>query len=106
MSNQIQPVLLIILDGFGVASVGNGNAVTSANLPSLERLVNNYPTTTLQASGESVGLSWGEPGNSEVGHLNMGGGRIIWQSLPRITQAISDNCFFEHARLLSRKLYF
>ncbi|MCF7906893.1 2,3-bisphosphoglycerate-independent phosphoglycerate mutase [Patescibacteria group bacterium] len=100
MSNQIQPVLLIILDGFGVASVGNGNAVTSANLPSLEGLVNNYPTTTLQASGESVGLSWGEPGNSEVGHLNMGGGRIIWQSLPRITQAISDNSFFKNKAFL------
>jgi 2,3-bisphosphoglycerate-independent phosphoglycerate mutase len=100
MSNQIQPVLLIILDGFGVASVGNGNAVTSANLPFLERLVNNYPTITLQASGESVGLSWGEPGNSEVGHLNMGSGRIIWQSLPRITQAISDNSFFKNKAFL------
>jgi len=100
MSENIQPVVLIILDGFGVASAGNGNAVTSARLPILNQLVTDYPTTTIQASGESVGLSWGEVGNSEVGHLNLGGGRIVWQSLPRITQAISDNSFFNNHAFL------
>jgi len=77
MSENIQPVVLIILDGFGVASAGNGNAVTSARLPILNQLVTDYPTTTIQASGESVGLSWGEVGNSEVGHLNLGGGVLF-----------------------------
>ncbi len=100
MSENIQPVLLIILDGFGVATAGNGNAVTSARLPILDQLVTDYPATTIQASGESVGLSWGEPGNSEVGHLNLGGGRIVWQSLPRITQAIMDNSFFDNQAFL------
>jgi len=100
MSENIQPVILIILDGFGVAPVGNGNAVTSARLPILNQLVTDYPSTTIQASGESVGLSWGEPGNSEVGHLSLGGGRIVWQSLPRITQAITDNSFFNNQAFL------
>ncbi len=100
MSDNIQPVILIILDGFGVAPTGNGNAVTSARLPVLDQLVTNYPTTTIQASGESVGLSWGEPGNSEVGHLNLGGGRIVWQSLSGITQSIVDNSFFDNQAFL------
>jgi len=100
MSDNIQPVILIILDGFGVAPIGNGNAVTLARLPNLNQLVNGYPSTTIQASGESVGLSWGEAGNSEVGHLNLGGGRIVWQSLPRITQAIMDNSFFNNQAFL------
>jgi len=100
MSENIQPVVLIILDGFGVAPAGNGNAVTTARMPVLDQLITNYPTTTIQASGESVGLSWGEPGNSEVGHLNLGGGRIVWQSLPRITQSIVDNSFFNNQAFL------
>ena len=100
MSENIQPVILIILDGFGVAPAGNGNAVTSARLPILNQLVTDYPSTTIQASGESVGLSWGEAGNSEVGHLNLGGGRIVWQSLPRITQSITDNSFFNNQAFL------
>jgi len=100
MSENIQPVILIILDGLGVAPAGNGNAVTSARLPILNQLINDYPSTTIQASGESVGLSWGEPGNSEVGHLNLGAGRIVWQSLPRITKSITDNSFFNNQAFL------
>ena len=100
MSKNIQPVILIILDGFGVAPASNGNAVTLARLPILNQLINDYPSTTIQASGESVGLSWGEPGNSEVGHLNLGAGRIVWQSLPRITKSIVDNSFFNNQAFL------
>jgi len=100
MSENVQPVVLIILDGFGIAPIGNGNAITSARMPILDQLATNYPTTTIQASGESVGLSWCEPGNSEVGHLNLGCGRIVWQNLPSITQSIMDNSFFDNEAFL------
>lgn len=88
--------MLIILDGFGIAPPGPSNAISQANLPVFQTLIKKYPTFTLQASGEAVGLNWGEPGNSEVGHLNMGAGKIIWQSLPRINRAITDGSFFKN----------
>ena len=91
-----KPVILIILDGWGVAPPSHGNAITLSKKPIFDELLANYPAFTLQASGEAVGLSWGEMGNSEVGHLSLGSGRIIYQNLPRISKAISDGSFFEN----------
>ncbi|OGY47515.1 MAG: phosphoglycerate mutase (2,3-diphosphoglycerate-independent) [Candidatus Buchananbacteria bacterium RIFCSPHIGHO2_02_FULL_38_8] len=87
---------LVILDGFGIAPPGKGNGVTLAKKPIFEQLVATYPTLTLQASGEAVGLSWGEMGNSEVGHLNLGSGKIIYQTLPRINKTIEDGTFMSN----------
>ena len=87
-------LILIILDGFGIAEPGRGNAIAYAKTPNLDRLRKEYPTCTLQASGEAVGLPEGQMGNSEVGHLNIGAGRIVYQDLTRINRAISDETFF------------
>lgn len=94
-------VVLLILDGFGVATDSSGNAVLQANPVNLNKLINNYPATTLQASGPTVGLPWGERGNSEVGHLNIGAGRIVSEDLPRITKAITSGAFFENPSFLA-----
>ena len=89
-------IVLLILDGFGVASAARGNAITSAKTPNLNSLLSQYPALTLQASGPLVGLPWGEMGNSEVGHLNIGAGRIVGQDLPRITASIQSGEFFRN----------
>lgn len=89
-------VVLIILDGFGVAPNSNGNAITQAKIPNLNFIVSNFPQLTLQASGPLVGLPWGEMGNSEVGHLNIGAGRLVGQDLPRITNSIQSGEFFKN----------
>lgn len=89
-------LLLVVLDGFGLATPSQGNAITLANPQTFNQLVNLYPATALQASGPSVGLPWGEMGNSEVGHLNMGAGRIVGQDLSRITLSIEDRSFFQN----------
>lgn len=89
-------VVLVILDGFGVASYSHGNAIALADPKTINGIVKDYPSLTLQASGPLVGLPWGEMGNSEVGHLNMGAGRIVGESLPRITKAIQDRSFFKN----------
>jgi 2,3-bisphosphoglycerate-independent phosphoglycerate mutase len=91
-----KPIVLIIIDGWGVNQPYAGNAVFEANTPFLDSLVSEYPSTTLRASGEAVGLPWGEAGNSEVGHLNLGLGRILYQDLPRINKEISDQSFFSN----------
>ena len=90
-----KPVMLIILDGFGIGKKYSGNAVSLANTPNFTRLSKEYPTTTLEASGLAVGLPPGQMGNSEVGHLNIGSGRVVYQELTRITKAIMDGDFFE-----------
>jgi 2,3-bisphosphoglycerate-independent phosphoglycerate mutase len=87
-------VVLVILDGFGVAPKGRGNAIDQAKTPTLDFFVQNYPALTLQASGPLVGLPWGEMGNSEVGHLNIGAGRIVGLDLARITNDIRSGDFF------------
>lgn len=87
------PVILIVLDGFGVAPAGPGNPISAASITHIDSFLHMYPTTQLKASGEAVGLPASEPGNTEVGHLNMGAGRVIYQSLPRINLAIADGSF-------------
>src|SRR3989338_1738945 len=96
-----RPAVLIILDGFGVAPDSDGNAVTRAAMPHFRRYIQTYPTMTLRASGEEVGLSWGEMGNSEVGHLAIGAGRVYYQMFPRINRAIESGAFFENEAFLS-----
>lgn len=93
---KFRQLLLLILDGFGVASPHPGNCIAAANPKNLNYLINHYPTTTLQAAGPSVGLPWGEIGNSEVGHLNLGSGRIVSEDLTRISRAISKGEFFQN----------
>lgn len=83
-------VMLLVLDGWGLSPNLKGNAPLEANTPVMDYIYSSYPKTSLAASGLEVGLSSGEPGNSEVGHLNIGSGRVIWESLPRIDQAISS----------------
>lgn len=101
MSNKVKPVVLAILDGWGVAPDGDGNPITRAKLPNISRYLKEYPVMTLSASGTEVGLMFGEMGNSEVGHLNIGAGRVYYQSLPRINRAIQDKSFFENKAFLS-----
>ncbi len=88
-----RPAVLLVLDGFGVAPDAEGNAVTRANTPTIKMLTERYPSMTLRASGDEVGLSWGEMGNSEVGHLAIGAGRVYYQTLPRINKAIVSGEF-------------
>ncbi len=95
-----KPVVLAILDGFGVAPDAEGNAITRAKMPVYKRLIEQYPAMTLRASGEAVGLNWGQMGNSEVGHLTIGAGKIFFQSLPRINMSIEDETFFENPAFL------
>ncbi len=95
-----KPVVLMILDGFGVAPPSDGNAITRAKLPVYNRLIRTYPAMTLRASGDEVGLSWGEMGNSEVGHLTIGAGRVFYQTLPRINKAIEAGAFFKNEAFL------
>ena len=79
-----KPLILMILDGFGIAG-DYGNAIKAADTPNLDRLLSNNPVTKIGASGMDVGLPDGQMGNSEVGHTNIGAGRVVYQDLPRIT---------------------
>ncbi|MBI4272263.1 2,3-bisphosphoglycerate-independent phosphoglycerate mutase [Candidatus Uhrbacteria bacterium] len=90
---QHTPTVLIVLDGWGVALPSRANAITQARTPFFDSLISTYPTTTLQASGEATGLPWGEVGNSEVGHTNIGAGRIVYQELSRINASIRNGKF-------------
>ena len=89
-------VMLIILDGWGLGPATGSNPVHVVGPKNFEWLAQNFPMTSLQASGISVGLPWGEVGNSEVGHLTLGAGKVIYQYFPRITMAIRDQSFFEN----------
>ena len=95
-----KPVMLMILDGFGIAPKSEGNAVGLAKKPNFDRLMKEYPHSHLKASGMAVGLPEGQMGNSEVGHLNIGAGRIVYQELTRITKSIEDKEFFKNEALL------
>ncbi len=113
MNTSRKPVVLIILDGFGIPRDPRSILLTT-DLPTFAKLNQYYPSTALQASGISVGIPWGEAGNSEVGHMTLGSGRIIYQNLPRISLAIKDGSFFfnealcgaaEHARTSNTTLH-
>ncbi|GIP46164.1 2,3-bisphosphoglycerate-independent phosphoglycerate mutase [Paenibacillus sp. J45TS6] len=96
-----KPVALIIMDGFGLRNTVVGNAVAQAKKPNYDRYMAKYPHTTLTASGEAVGLPEGQMGNSEVGHLNIGAGRIVYQDLTRISKSIRDGEFFDNETLVN-----
>nr|WP_279237123.1 2,3-bisphosphoglycerate-independent phosphoglycerate mutase [Alkaliphilus serpentinus] len=98
--NMRKPVALIILDGFGISERDLGNAVKAAHLPNYHKLMNKYPHTHINASGLAVGLPEGQMGNSEVGHLNIGAGRVVYQELTRISREIELGDFFSNATLL------
>ncbi|MBI4093246.1 MAG: 2,3-bisphosphoglycerate-independent phosphoglycerate mutase [Candidatus Kerfeldbacteria bacterium] len=100
MALKIRPLVLAVLDGWGVAPKNRGNAIALATTPTWDRFLTTYPSVTLQASGESVGLPWGEMGNSEVGHMNIGAGKIIFRDLPRINRAILDGSFYQRSAFL------
>lgn len=84
------PTTLIIMDGFGLRTETEGNAVAAANTPRLDQFFQEYAHTELSASGLDVGLPAGQMGNSEVGHTNIGAGRVVFQDLPRISKSIDD----------------
>src|SRR5579872_467109 len=90
------PLMLIVLDGWGFSDIKDHNAVSQAQLPTWQRLWNTCPHTLLAASGLDVGLPTGQMGNSEVGHMTMGAGRVVYQDLTRINLAIEDHSFFKN----------
>ena len=96
-----KPVVMIVLDGWGINTVKEANAIAEARAPIYEGMLRDWPHTQLQASGESVGLPDGQMGNSEVGHLNLGAGRIVYQDSTRISKAIREGDFFRNPVLLS-----
>ena len=97
-------VILIVLDGFGIAPPGPGNAISLANPTNIHSYLYAYPSTTLSASGEAVGLPAGEPGNTEVGHINLGAGRVVYQDLPRINMSIADGTFYKNPTILAKTI--
>lgn len=99
MPNSPERSLLVILDGMGIAEDPSVSAVDKANTPFFDSLKKNYPNAQLSASGKDVGLPDGQFGNSEVGHLNIGAGRIVWQELTRINKSIDDGDFFDNSVL-------
>lgn len=96
MEKQVKPAALVILDGYGLGNADSGNAIWLANTPVMDRLMRECPNTALSASGLDVGLPEGQMGNSEVGHTNIGAGRVVYQDLPKITKAIADGDFFKN----------
>ena len=93
--------MLMILDGFGVNENSEGNAVKLAKIPNINEIMKQYPNTIIHTSGLDVGLPEGQMGNSEVGHTNIGAGRIVYQELTRITKSIEDGDFFSNQELVS-----
>ncbi len=96
-----KPLVLCILDGFGDRKSAEGNAIISANPPTLNKIFTDCPTTLIDASGMAVGLPDGQMGNSEVGHTNIGAGRVVYQELTRITKSITDGDFYENTELVA-----
>ena len=91
-----KPLVLVILDGWGYRAETNANAIALARKPTYDRLLREYPNTLIHTSGPSVGLPEGQMGNSEVGHLNIGAGRIVHMDITRIDQMIQNGDFFSH----------
>jgi 2,3-bisphosphoglycerate-independent phosphoglycerate mutase len=100
VKSTTKPIVLLILDGFGVAPPSPGNAIELAKMPNYRKYLAKYPSTLLIASGESVGLPANEVGNTEVGHLTMGAGRVIYQELKRISMGIKDGSFYDNKAFL------
>src|SRR3712207_4699103 len=98
-------VMLVIMDGWGLGQVKEADAIQAANTPFVDSLYSKYPNTTLVTCGEAVGLPEGQMGNSEVGHLNLGAGRIVYQELQRINVAIREGFFAQNAQLLAAIVY-
>ena len=96
-----KPVVLMVLDGYGLNDKVEGNAIAQANTPVMDKLMAEYPFVKGNASGLAVGLPDGQMGNSEVGHMNIGAGRVIYQELTRISKSIDDGDFFENEELLA-----
>lgn len=99
MNLPYKPIVLIILDGFGITTQDESNPISQSKKPFFTKLIDNYPSMLLEASGLNVGLPFGEVGNSEVGHINIGSGVLHYQSLPRIDKSIEDKSFFENKSL-------
>jgi len=100
MQAPVSPVVLVILDGWGYREAIDGNAIAAANTPVMDSLWAVYPSTIIRTSGKDVGLPTGQMGNSEVGHLNIGAGRVVPQELVRISDAVEDGTIQENAALL------
>lgn len=100
-----KPVVLLIMDGMGIDNPGSGNAYELAKKPHLDLLKTEYPYTTIQASGEAVGLPEGQMGNSEVGHMNIGAGRVVYQSLTRVNVSIKDGTYQKNPAFLEAFQY-
>lgn len=100
MKDGKRPVVLIILDGFGINEKDEGNAIKAAHKPNIDEYLKKYPNTIIKCSGMDVGLPHGQMGNSEVGHTNIGAGRIVYQELTRITKSIDEGDFFEKQEFL------
>ncbi len=94
---------LVVLDGFGISPQDKGNAVLQSNMPFFNGAVNSYPKTLLKASGQEVGLPWGQFGNSEVGHTNIGLGRVVLQDLPQIDKTINDGLLGQKHSIIKAK---
>ncbi len=97
----MKPVILCIMDGYGIRDSKHGNAIKEAKKPNLDMLFSTYPYTEINASGEFVGLPDGQMGNSEVGHLNIGAGRVVYQSLTLINKAVKDGSFYQNEHYLN-----
>ncbi len=91
---KAKPLVLVVIDGWALNPSIEGNAILNAEKPYYDAFSNKFPTTVVEASGMKVGLPHGQMGNSEVGHLNMGAGRVVYQDFTRINKAIEDKTFF------------
>src|SRR4051812_44143548 len=101
MTTRPKPIVLTVLDGWGFRADTKGNAVALARKPNYDRLLAEFPNSLIHTSGPSVGLPDGQMGNSEVGHLNIGAGRIVQMDITRIDQAIASGALFENELLLA-----
>lgn len=90
------PTVMVILDGWGISPATEGNAIAAAETPVMRQLLQSHPSMALQAAGTAIGLPWGEAGNSEIGHLNLGAGRIVFQDVPAIATALANGSFFQN----------
>ena len=96
----MKKIILVVLDGWGISSEASGNAIARASTPNIDKFISFYPSTVLQASGMAVGLPWGEMGNSEVGHMILGAGKILYQNLPKVSLSIQEGGFFKNRVLM------